>query len=272
MWSIEAVSFSSLESLVGTLERRPQWRSHQKFQQILECWPQVVGDVVAVQTRPLSIQRNVLSVSTSTPVWSQNLAFQRHHILRKLSTHIPDHQLKDIRFSPAKWLDLRKSSKGYAAKGDGAQRNIGVKALKQYHFDHSEARSLWSYHPCKLTPSPRLAQSNIKSLSKKVKQKNEYGKAGKKASAQALSSSASSSAESSRHSGLALKQTTAPTTSAPAPEAAPTATPVQTFHDWAAKIQMRSQRLPKCPRCHSPTPIGELQRWSVCSLCVSQDW
>ncbi|MEM9220073.1 MAG: DUF721 domain-containing protein [Cyanobacteria bacterium P01_F01_bin.150] len=237
------MSFSSLESLVCTLERRPQWRSHQKFQKILDCWAQVVGDVVAVQTRPLSIWRDVLSVSTSTPVWSQNLAFQRHHILRNLSTYVPDHQLKDIRFSPTKWLELSKfskdtpfqgvstqslspqsnGSKGKVTKDGSAEKNAGIKrSLKNYHFEQSEARSLWSYHPCKLAPSPQLDSSR-------------------------------------------------PITP-PSPEPDITPTPVQTFHDWAAKIQKRSQRLPKCPRCHAPTPVGELQRWSVCSLCVSQDW
>lgn len=239
MRSGESVSFSSLESLVGNLERRPQWRSHQTFLQILESWPQVVGDVVAVQTRPLFIQRHVLSVSTSTSVWSQNLAFQRHYILQKLTDHVPNHQLKDIRFSPAKWLDIRKASKtakAYTFKdGDAMKRS-----LKRYNFEQSEARSLWSYHPSKLTPSPRPSQGKQTQPQKqKTQAKHPKG------------------------------QTRSP---ASEPDLAPSTTPVQTFHDWAAKIQMRSQRLPKCPRCDSPTPIGELQRWSVCSLCVSQDW
>ena len=245
------MSFSSLESLVGTLERRPQWRSHQKFQQILDCWPQVVGDVVAVQTRPLGIQRNVLSVSTSTPVWSQNLAFQRHHILKKLGTYIPDHQLTDIRFSPAKWRDIRKSSTD----------KMGMKrSLKRYHFDQSEARSLWSYHPCKLPAFPHLAPDkpsktsnrNYPSQADKPRPKVKQGE-----KAIAPSSPVSPQVTDS---------------SAPSPKITTAGNPVQTFHDWAAKIQKRSQRLPNCPRCHSPTPIGELQRWSVCSLCVSQDW
>ena len=254
MRSIEVVSFSSLESLVGTLEHRPQWRSHQKFQQILDCWPQIVGDVVAVQTRPMSIQRNVLSVSTSTPVWSQNLAFQRQHILKKLGTYVPDHQLKDIRFSPAKWLDIRKSS----------NKNMSVKrSLKRYHFDQSEARSLWSYHPCKLTESPRLASNNGATTSRRVKAQG-TGRGNRR-----LPSPTSTS-----HSKPLQRETvhTSHTAKISPPEPALSPTPVQTFHDWAAKIQKRSQRLPKWPRCHSPTPIGELKRWSVCSLCVSQDW
>ncbi len=41
------------------------------------------------------------------------------------------------------------------------------------------------------------------------------------------------------------------------------------FRQWAEKIQWRSQSLPLCPHCQSPTPIGELQRWLVCAPCAS---
>ncbi|NET10083.1 MAG: DUF721 domain-containing protein, partial [Symploca sp. SIO2B6] len=119
----EIVTFSSLEQLVGHLESRPQWRSHQQFQQILDCWPKVVGPIVAAQTCPLSIQRHVLRVSTSSAVWAQNLAFQRPHILKKLTSYMPEHSLKDIRFSPAKWTDLHKAG----------SKQQGGRSLKQYH-------------------------------------------------------------------------------------------------------------------------------------------
>ena len=132
------MEFTSLQQLVGTLERRPEWRSHQQFQDLLVCWPEVVGSVVAAQTRPLSIQRHVLMVSTSSPVWAQNLSFQRHHILKKLSAYIPGHSLKDIRFSPAKWREVRQS------------KGTDPRSLKAYHFEQSEARALWSYHPSKM--------------------------------------------------------------------------------------------------------------------------
>lgn len=245
--------FTSLETLVTTLEHRPQWRSHQMFQQILTCWPQVVGDVVAVQTRPLSMHRQILSVSTSTPVWAQNLAFQRHHILSKLTEYVPDHQLKDIRFSPAKWLELSKGS----SKGLGKQVSFGKgdSRLKNYHFEQSEARSLWSYHPSKLTPSPRLA----------TPQKSEPRRQGQRAP---VSQPKEELSEVTRPTASVPKYPSSSSASSPKLDG----TPVETFHDWAAKIQKRAQRLPKCPRCQSPTPIGELQRWGVCSLCIAQDW
>ncbi|MBO0348545.1 DUF721 domain-containing protein [Phormidium pseudopriestleyi FRX01] len=45
-----------------------------------------------------------------------------------------------------------------------------------------------------------------------------------------------------------------------------------TFDRWAQRVQARSQGLPLCPHCGSPTPPGELDRWSVCALCAPKQW
>ena len=49
-------------------------------------------------------------------------------------------------------------------------------------------------------------------------------------------------------------------------------TPEAAFRGWARQMQMRSQQLPLCPHCHCPAPPGELERWSVCSLCAAKAW
>ncbi|MEB3281479.1 MAG: DciA family protein [Lyngbya sp.] len=49
-----------------------------------------------------------------------------------------------------------------------------------------------------------------------------------------------------------------------------TVTPQTAFQNWAEIIQRRAHNLPECPHCHCPTPAGELQRWSVCAMCFSQ--
>ena len=45
-----------------------------------------------------------------------------------------------------------------------------------------------------------------------------------------------------------------------------------TFQNWAEVMQARSLSLPLCPQCQCPTPPGELQRWTVCSLCATKQW
>lgn len=42
------------------------------------------------------------------------------------------------------------------------------------------------------------------------------------------------------------------------------------FSAWATACQLRNRSLPRCPRCQSPTPPGELSRWKMCSFCMGQ--
>lgn len=42
------------------------------------------------------------------------------------------------------------------------------------------------------------------------------------------------------------------------------------FDRWSRTIQNRTKHLPLCPECGSPTPPGELDRWSVCSICAAK--
>lgn len=37
-------------------------------------------------------------------------------------------------------------------------------------------------------------------------------------------------------------------------------------------IDRRSQYLPLCPSCQSPTPDRELERWQVCAYCAARSW
>ncbi|MEA5594241.1 DUF721 domain-containing protein [Rivularia sp. UHCC 0363] len=48
--------------------------------------------------------------------------------------------------------------------------------------------------------------------------------------------------------------------------------PHTAFADWSQTIKRRSQSLPLCPNCESPTPGGELERWGVCSICAARSF
>ncbi|HEY9847521.1 MAG TPA: DUF721 domain-containing protein, partial [Candidatus Caenarcaniphilales bacterium] len=97
------MSFEPLNRVLGSLQRQAGWQAQQEFQHLLHCWPEVVGPVVHVQTRPVGITRQrVLRVATSSAVWAQNLAFERHRILEKLNTGLLQ-PLVDIRFSTSQW-------------------------------------------------------------------------------------------------------------------------------------------------------------------------
>ncbi len=100
------MSLKSVNDILGVLEQQAKWQE-QPFQRLLECWAEIVGAVAAAHTRPLSIQRDVLRVATSSAAWAQNMTFRRQNLLLKLSEKLPT-PLVDIRFSTAEWRSLPK--------------------------------------------------------------------------------------------------------------------------------------------------------------------
>ena len=95
------MSLKSVNDILIILEQQAKWQE-QPFQRLLLCWQEVVGPVVATHARPLSIQRDVLRVATSSAAWAQNLTFGRQSLLVKLNAKLPT-PLVDIRFSGAGW-------------------------------------------------------------------------------------------------------------------------------------------------------------------------
>lgn len=79
-----------------------------------------------------------------------------------------------------------------------------------------------------------------------------------------------------RRSSKAPRQPAVPPTITPAsllsplplPQLAPSPDPAVAFERWTQAVHQRSKGFPACPACHCPTPITELKRWSVCSLCA----
>lgn len=94
---------------MGAIANQDGWQTRRQFNQVVAYWFEAVGPVVAAHTRPISIQRQVLNVATSSAAWAQNLAFERRRILDKLNAQVPV-KLTDIRFSTAQWHNHGPSS------------------------------------------------------------------------------------------------------------------------------------------------------------------
>ncbi len=92
----------SLRQVLGQLEDRYTLQERKQFQKLSLLWPEIVGEMVATQTRPVAIRQGVLQVATSSSAWAQNLVFERRRILEKLNQQLLL-QLVDIRFSTSQW-------------------------------------------------------------------------------------------------------------------------------------------------------------------------
>lgn len=92
----------SFNHIVETLDNQPFLQGQRQFQQICDCWADVVGPDKAQQTRPHSLSRNILYVATSSPVWSQDLSLNCRSILKQLNARLST-PIENIRFSPGWW-------------------------------------------------------------------------------------------------------------------------------------------------------------------------
>lgn len=122
------MAFQSLHSVFGTVQSQLNRQEQRQFQQLVRCWVAVVGPNVALQTRPLRLYRDVLSVATASPAWAQNLVFERQRILAKLNSQLP-FTIADIRFSAAQWHDTQ--------------------AVATFPGDRAQAE-MWRSHPSRL--------------------------------------------------------------------------------------------------------------------------
>jgi len=133
-----------LSNLQGQYRQKPHHLAH-----IQACWNEIVGEVVAAQTRPCNFHRGTLKVATSSAGWAQNLVFERQRILDKLNKAL-SFQVEDIRFSTAQWYDL---------------------PVPPSLPEEEQQRSLWQEHPSRVqsfsealeTPrqDPELAAKNV---------------------------------------------------------------------------------------------------------------
>ncbi|MEN9207778.1 MAG: DUF721 domain-containing protein [Gloeomargarita sp. GMQP_bins_120] len=93
------MGLTALGGILQQLDSSPTWERCRQWQTLLGLWAELVGPTVQRQTEPLYIRRGVLYVATRSPVWAQNLTFERQRLLQRLNAHLPE-PLQDIRFRP----------------------------------------------------------------------------------------------------------------------------------------------------------------------------
>ncbi|MDG2992033.1 DUF721 domain-containing protein [Candidatus Synechococcus calcipolaris G9] len=97
------MGLTGIKILVQQAQTTPSWQNVQQFLQLAKQWPQIVGGVVAQQSRPIALtDQGILRVAVSSAVWAQTLTFERPRILLKLQDQyqLP---IQDIHFSSRDW-------------------------------------------------------------------------------------------------------------------------------------------------------------------------
>lgn len=67
---------------------------------VLTCWSQVAGNKVAQHTHAYRIKKDTLFVTTSSPVWAQELSLIKQELVNKINKRLGEERINDIRFLP----------------------------------------------------------------------------------------------------------------------------------------------------------------------------
>jgi hypothetical protein len=66
------------------------------------AWEEIVGETIALQTRPRSIRNRILFIDVSHSTWSHQLQFLKSNLLEKMNEFIGEPYIQDIRLKVGK--------------------------------------------------------------------------------------------------------------------------------------------------------------------------
>ena len=67
-------------------------------QKAVDVWAKAVGKKIKEHTEPIDVRFGVLTVKTSSPVWRQELQFQKKNIVDSINKKLKKTTIKDVRF------------------------------------------------------------------------------------------------------------------------------------------------------------------------------
>ena len=90
-----------MEHIAGALKKfiKKQGLEKEIYQQkAVGVWEEVVGKKIKENTEPVDVRFGVLTVKTSSPVWRQELQFQKKNIVDLINKKLKKTTIKDVRF------------------------------------------------------------------------------------------------------------------------------------------------------------------------------
>lgn len=135
----------SLHQILSRLQSQILTPEQQQFQQLCQCWPEIVGAKARLHSRPVSWHRGILNIATQSATWSQELTLKRMQLLYRLNQKLL-FPVEDIKFSTAQWR--------YQAQDQ---------QLVSRTSPSDEFSQLWQNHPSRVELPATLTASCINS-------------------------------------------------------------------------------------------------------------
>ena len=90
-----------MEHIAGALKKLIKKKGMEKEinqQKATDIWGEIVGKKIKENTEPVDVRFGILTVKTSSPVWRQELQFQKENIIDSINKRLKKTTIKDVRF------------------------------------------------------------------------------------------------------------------------------------------------------------------------------
>lgn len=89
---------SRLSDILTSILKDRGWNRVVRQHRVFEEWDGVVGEIIAKNAQPIRIDRGVLVVIVTSPVWTQELSLMKETIIGRLNDRLGEPLVLDIRF------------------------------------------------------------------------------------------------------------------------------------------------------------------------------
>ena len=97
------MAFTLLNKPLESLIKQEHWTHYHRYLEVCNIWKNVVTNNTLTNTSILSINQNIVYITTSSSGWSQELSFQKYSLLKKINQQLSDNPIDKLHFSSAKW-------------------------------------------------------------------------------------------------------------------------------------------------------------------------
>jgi predicted nucleic acid-binding Zn ribbon protein len=99
-------------SILEQLLHKPEWKEKLQACIPLLHWQKIVGDKIARQSQPESLNNGVLQVRVANSAWLHHLRFLERDLCHKINKELPSLEIKELRFrqGPLDQAEPEKSS------------------------------------------------------------------------------------------------------------------------------------------------------------------
>lgn len=71
-----------------------------KSSSIFNYWPEIVGNEISKNTRPVKLKDKVLFISTVNPIWAGELNLMSQDIIKKVNGYLKEEAVTSLRIKP----------------------------------------------------------------------------------------------------------------------------------------------------------------------------